>query len=163
MGLYRVERHRVLAEAQPGPRPEMELGPARDCFERAADRVACQVTGHPVSRGPSAGGSATPAPDPRQARGAAGGALDAGTRQAIRQASAGGQPVPGPLRAAMERALGADLSGVRRFPHIGPAADLLAAVRESNWGTGPEDLPPNTSLNDLIPVVAGLWGINPAP
>jgi len=52
---------------------------------------------------------------------------------------------------------------LRRFPNIGPAADLLAAVRESTWGTGPEDLPPGTSLNDLIPVVAGLWGIKPAP
>jgi hypothetical protein len=73
-----------LAGAQPGPLPELELGPARDRFERAADWVACQVTGHPVPRGSYASGGAAPPPDPQRARGA----LDAGTRQAIRQASA---------------------------------------------------------------------------
>ncbi|HEX5302547.1 MAG TPA: hypothetical protein VFW50_36700, partial [Streptosporangiaceae bacterium] len=30
---------------------------------------------------------------------------------------------------------------LRKFADIGPAADLLAAVRESNWGTGPDDYP----------------------
>jgi Domain of unknown function (DUF4157) len=129
MGLYRVERYRVFAEAQPGPLPELELGPARDRFERAADWVACQVTGHPVPRGPYASGSAAPPPDPQQARGAVGGALDAGTRQAIRQASAGGQPAPGPLRAAMERALGADLSGVRI--HADRRADELSRLLQA--------------------------------
>jgi len=92
-----MKRHRVSAEAQPGPLPELELGPARDRFERAADQVACQVTGHPVPRGPYASGGAAPPPDPQGARGV----LDAGTRQAIWQASAGGQPVPRPLRAAV--------------------------------------------------------------
>jgi hypothetical protein len=97
-------------------------------FERAADRVACQVTGYPVPRGPYASGGAAP-PGPQRACGAAGGALDAGTRQAIRQASAGGQPVPGPLRAAVERALGADLSGVRI--HADRRADELSRLLQA--------------------------------
>src|SRR5260370_39588302 len=100
MGRYRMERHRVFAEAQPGPLPELELGPARDRFERAADRVACQVTGHPVPRGPYASGSAAPPPDPPQARGAAGGAVDAGSPPAIRPASPRRPPAPGPPAAA---------------------------------------------------------------
>jgi hypothetical protein len=39
----RVERRRVFAEAQPGPLPELELGPARDRFERAADLWGSEI------------------------------------------------------------------------------------------------------------------------
>jgi hypothetical protein len=48
---------------------------------------------------------------------------------------------------------------LRKFADIGPAADLLAAVRESTWGTGPDDFPPGTSLNDLIDIAATLWHV----
>ena len=48
---------------------------------------------------------------------------------------------------------------LRKFADIGPAADLLAAVRESTWGTGPDDFPPGTPLNDLIDIAAALWHV----
>lgn len=48
---------------------------------------------------------------------------------------------------------------LRKFADIGPAADLLAVVRESNWGTGPDDYPPGTSLNALIPIAARLYQV----
>jgi uncharacterized protein DUF4157 len=135
MGRYHAEQYGAYAQqvvrrarsaGVPAPQAKLEVGPAGDRFERAADQVAYQVTGYPVPRRAHARGGAALTPDPRCPYGAAGGAVDAGTRQAVRLAAVGGQPIPGRLRAAMERALAADLSEVRI--HTGRRADELSCL-----------------------------------
>jgi hypothetical protein len=104
--------------------PKLVLGPAHDRSEREADQVARQVAGQPVPRRRAElQGGGAPSPGLERARGAAGGALDAGTQQAVRQAAASGQPIPDLARAAMERTLGADFSRVKI--HTGHRADQL--------------------------------------
>ncbi len=92
------------------------VGPAGDRHEQEADRVARQLVG-PATQRPAAGGAAPESlghtPVMRPVGGAHDGAVDPQVEQAVRGARGGGQPLPGRVRAPMERALGADFREVR--------------------------------------------------
>jgi hypothetical protein len=93
------------------------VGPARDEHERHADWVAqtmAQATeGHEAM--PTQGAFGTRRGEDE--------AVDDGVQRAIRQGRGGGRGLPGPVRASLERALGADFHAVR--VHADGAADRL--------------------------------------
>jgi hypothetical protein len=101
----------VSADWLPRIQPKLQLGPVGDRYEQEADGVAAQVVRGlhapaggqrsevpSVQRLPAATSTTTVAPE-----------VEAG----IRRARGGGQPLLGPVRGPMERAFGADFSGVR--------------------------------------------------
>jgi Domain of unknown function (DUF4157) len=105
------------------------VGPAGDRHEQEADRVARQLAG-PASQRPAAGSAAPESlghtPVMRPVGGAHDGAVDPQVEQAVRGARGGGQPLPGRVRAPMERALGADFRGVRL--HTDAQADQFSRM-----------------------------------
>ena len=118
----------------PGPRPvpvvqaKLALGPPGDRYEREADRVARQV----------ADGVAARVPALLSMRRGEGGAVDPGVARAIGLARAGGRAIPEPVRASLERALGADLAGVRL--HADDRADQLNRSLRSRAFTVGQDI-----------------------
>jgi hypothetical protein len=124
--------------AGPAPvlQPELILGSAGDRYEREADRVARQVAGAPTRAEGVAAVAHRPAV-PR-VRGAEGGTVDPGVAQAIGRARAGGQGIPEPTRAPLERSLGADLAGVR--VHADARADQLNRALRSRAFTSGQDI-----------------------
>ena len=115
-----------VANAAPAPAPiiqsKLVLGAPDDKYEREADRVGAQVTGQheiesiahvpTIQRLSSVTGG-----------GAGTGPVDSSVQQAIRDARAGGQPLPAGIRVPMEQALGTDFGGVRL--HTDAQADQL--------------------------------------
>ena len=73
----------------------------------------------------------------RHAR-AAGEVVDAGAAQAIERARGGGQPLPDPLRAPLEQALGADFRSVRL--HTDTLADRLSRSLQARAFTTGQDI-----------------------
>ncbi|HEY7144646.1 MAG TPA: DUF4157 domain-containing protein [Streptosporangiaceae bacterium] len=118
-----------------GPRPAsataMRVGPADDRHERAADRVAQQVTRH---------GGATRGLASRRARGpdTGGVVLPEVQRAIMRESRAGGQPVPEPVRARFEQAIGAGFGPVR--VHTDQRADDLARSLQARAFTTGRDI-----------------------
>lgn len=107
------------------PQAKLVVRPPGDKYEREADRIAQAVTrgapgpGHVQAIG-GASGFATPRAD---------------VRPGIRGAAAGGQRIPGHVRAPLEQALDADFSGVR--VHADAGADRLSrSLRASALTTG---------------------------
>jgi hypothetical protein len=105
-----------------------EVGEADDEYEREADQAAAEVVERLYDEGVGQAGPNTldpadPADPVEPARvsrrlqrapiGAEGGDLDAETEAELHGAAAGGAPLPGSIRRAMETAFDADFSGVR--------------------------------------------------
>jgi len=131
-----VGHARQAANLVPAPAVQAKLaeGRAEDRYEQQADRVARQVAGAPTRTGRAA----AHVPAVLRARGAAGGAVDPGVARAIGRARAGGRAIPEPVRAPLERALGADLSGVR--VHADARADQLNRALRSRAFTSGQDI-----------------------
>ena len=131
-----VSHARQAASLVPAPVVQAKLveGRAGDRYEQQADRVAWQVASAPARTGRAA----APVPAVLRARGTAGGAVDPGVARAIGRARAGGRAIPEPVRAPLERALGADLSGVR--VHADARADQLNRALRSRAFTSGQDI-----------------------
>jgi uncharacterized protein DUF4157 len=139
------------------PRPVIQaklmVGPAADHYEQEADRIARKVTSdgasesgagsirrqtdeeEPVQRKPLAAPMASAYQHSPSADMAA---VEPKTESVIERARGGGQPLPKFARAQMERALGADFSGVR--VHTDAAADHLNRSLQSRAFTTGQDL-----------------------
>jgi Domain of unknown function (DUF4157) len=128
----RAVQQRALPAAPARPRAgALRLGPADDPHERAADRMAGQV-----------GRGAVPgrARSSRPAAGAdAGGVVLPEVQRAIGQlARSGGQPIPEPVRAPLEQAMGVQFDQVRL--HTGGRADELARSLQARAFTTGQDI-----------------------
>ncbi|MCX4910487.1 DUF4157 domain-containing protein [Streptomyces sp. NBC_00878] len=93
---------------------KLDVGAVDDPLERAADRMALQVTGASLRRAPAATGSVSVP---------GGGDAGPGVAQAVGRMRGRGRPVPEGIRRRMESATGADLGGVR--VHVGHEPDRL--------------------------------------
>lgn len=114
---------------------KMMVGPAGDCHEREADRVAGLVRSGRATRVPHGTGRASGV---LRRAGADGGPAGAGVQQAIRAAHGGGQSLPDGLRSFMEQVLGADFTSVR--VHTDTRADQLNRVLQARAFTTGQDL-----------------------
>jgi hypothetical protein len=119
--------------------PKLLLGPPADQYERAADRVARQVTqataARPATVGGGPAGRVLRKPDIQPVHGTGSTAVDPQLQRAIGRAHGGGRPLPGPVRGPMEQALGADFSRVRL--HTDAQADQLTrSLRARAFTTG---------------------------
>jgi hypothetical protein len=128
LGNRHVQQLVNLARQPVRPAPIVQaslvVGPSGDRHEQEADRVARQLAGPAAgSAGPESLGHT---PVMRPAGGARDGAVDPQVEQAVRGARGGGQPLPGRVRAPMERALGADFRGVRL--HTDAQADQFSRM-----------------------------------
>jgi hypothetical protein len=105
----------------------LPIGAANDHYEQEADRTAAQVVGRLESgSGPSAPVQATPTPGPAvqaKGEGGAGSGSAAAVLTQLPPAPGSGRPLEPAVRGLMERALGANLSGVRL--HTGGRAQQL--------------------------------------
>jgi hypothetical protein len=103
-----------------GARAKLTVSPPNDSYEHQADRVARAVTGGVLVR-------AQPQPEEKQSEARLAGRqpapLPENLETRINRARGSGQPLPDIVRAPMERALGADFSGVRL--HTDSEADVL--------------------------------------
>jgi hypothetical protein len=111
---------------------KLVVGPPGDRYEREADRIARAVArgeAVPGARGVQAVGGAAVGAPPRDV-----------LHGQIRAASAGGlgHRIPGRVRAPLEQALGADLSGVR--VHADTGADRLSRSLRANALTTGQDI-----------------------
>ncbi|MDW4910541.1 DUF4157 domain-containing protein [Streptomyces sp. ADMS] len=93
---------------------KLDVGAIDDPLERAADRMALQVTGASLRRAPAATGNVPVA---------SGGDAGPVVTQAVGRMRGRGRPVPEGIRRRMESATGADLGGVR--VHVGHEPDRL--------------------------------------
>lgn len=140
---------RLLVQAK------LRVGPARDRFEREADRIADDVLRQPVAtHSPAAAGPGrAPGSDvesdvhrpihdvarsAEDGAGFEGGTLDIAAEQQIRGARSGGSPLPEPLRRSLESTLAADLGAVR--VHQGDEADTLNRSMQSRAFTVGNDI-----------------------
>jgi Domain of unknown function (DUF4157) len=135
-----VDLARQPVRPAPIVQASLVVGPAGDRHEQEADRVARQLAG-PATQRPAAGSAAPESlghtPVMRPVGGAHDGAVDPQVEQAVRGARGGGQPLPGRVRAPMERALGADFRGVRL--HTDAQADQFSRMLGARaFTTGPE-------------------------
>jgi hypothetical protein len=121
----------VVSQARTAPviQAKLALGPAGDRYEREADRIAQQVV-----QGTAQGRAATVSSQ----QGGAGQAAAAGVGHAIQRERGRGQSLPERLRSSMERALGADLRGVRL--HNDAQADQLNRVLRARAFTTGQDV-----------------------
>ena len=108
---------------------KLMIGPPGDRYEREADRVAQAVvrgSAGPWTRGVQSVGGAAAGLEPGNA-----------LQSRIQEASVAGlgQHIPGPVRAPLEQALGADLSGVR-VHHDTQADQLNRSLRANALTTG---------------------------
>ena len=110
--------------------PKLTVGPAGDRYEREADRVARAVVAFlssarnkPAPRLQAEDRNIRKKQQVRQRISAEGGVVEREIESAIRHARGGGRSMPGALRAEMERAFGADFTGVR--VHTGTMPDRL--------------------------------------
>ncbi|GAA2628223.1 hypothetical protein GCM10010307_17910 [Streptomyces vastus] len=95
---------------------KLAVGAVDDPLERAADRIALQVTGASLRRAPAtAAAGSVPV--------ARGGDAGPDVARAVGRMSGAGRPVPEGIRRRMESATGADLGGVRM--HVGGESDRL--------------------------------------
>lgn len=116
--------------------PKLHLGPADDAYEQEAERVAAQVT-----EGLSSGIGQIPRSVSRIQRLSKGGGttgIPAEVEASIQQARGTGQPLVPGIRAPMERAFGADFSGVR--VHADAQADQLNQSMHANAFTTGQDV-----------------------
>jgi hypothetical protein len=121
--VQRVVEHAFrTATGAPVIQTKLVLGAAGDRYEREADRVAEEVTRDRSRRTAGQNASSDGLVIQRSAH-AQGGAVDPEVQQGIQQARAGGRTISEHVRAPMERALGADLRGVRL--HTDGRADWL--------------------------------------
>jgi hypothetical protein len=117
-----VEHAFRTATAAPLIQTKLMVGAAGDRYEREADRVAEEVARGRSRRTAGQNASSDGLVVQRSAR-AKGGAVDPEVQQGIQQARAGGRTISEHVRAPIERALGADLRGVRL--HTDDTADWL--------------------------------------
>jgi hypothetical protein len=124
-----VDLARQPVRPAPIVQASLVVGPSGDRHEQEADRVARQLAG-PATQRPAAGSAGQEnlghTPVMRPVGGAHDGAVDPQVEQAVRGARGGGQPLPGRVRAPMERALGADFRGVRL--HTDAQADQFSRM-----------------------------------
>jgi 5-methylcytosine-specific restriction endonuclease McrA len=126
------------ARARPAGRPpllqaKLVVGALGDPFERDADRVARWVAAGP-SRAEAAPAPAVDAESGR-VKGVGGAEADPWVARAVSGSRGGGRAIPEPVRAPIERALGADLGAVRL--HTDASADQLnRALGSSAFTTG---------------------------
>jgi hypothetical protein len=109
---------------------KLVVGASDDSYEREADQVADDATAAIEQRAagdlPATGVQSSATTRIRRMAssvGAAGGAVDAETEQAIASTRSGGRPLDAPLRRSMESAIGADFGGIR--VHVGQSSDEL--------------------------------------
>jgi hypothetical protein len=119
--------------------PKLLLGPPADQYERAAARVARQVTqataARPATVGGGPAGRVLRKPDIQPVHGTGSTAVDPQLQRAIGRAHGGGRPLPEQVRGPMEQALGADFSRVRL--HTDAQADQLTrSLRARAFTTG---------------------------
>lgn len=113
-GLLDLHRRYGNRRVQGMIQAKLDVGAVDDPLERAADRMALQVTGASLRRAPAATGSVSVP---------GGGDAGPGVAQAVGRMRGRGRPVPEGIRRRMESATGADLGGVR--VHVGHEPDRL--------------------------------------
>lgn len=131
--------------------PKLEVGSASDPLEREADSIADKVVRMKAGGDCAACGRGEPCDGGakvRRAGGTGGGgaiALAPAAEASVRRATSGGEPLPAPVRAAMEPRFGADFSGVR--------VHRDSAAADSARGIGARAY----TLGDHIAFGAGQW------
>jgi hypothetical protein len=130
--------------------PKLTLGAVGDKYEQEADQVAKQVVGQinagvsqPSGRGQSVQRSdehdaLRRTPDIQRLGTAEGATVDSGIESAITQAQGGGLPLAEGVRAPMERAFGANFSGVR--VHTSAQSDRLNHSLQARAFTTGQDI-----------------------
>ena len=140
------------ASSQMVIQPKLALGSVGDKYEQEADQVAKQIVGQREESHDEAPRTSNIQPVTT----ADGLTVDSGIEGAINRARGGGQPLAEHIRAPMERAFGADFSGVR--VHTGEESDTLNRSLEARAFTTGQDLffkqgeyqPSRTSGQELI-------------
>lgn len=150
-----VQRVVQLARARSVVQAKLAVTPAKDIYEQEADRVAQQVRqslqappalAHVDDEAPQAPVAVAAAPQhmlltPLQRRpwdGLPGTTVGPEVEANLQQARVGGSALPAPMRKPMERALGADFSGVRL--HTDAAAHALNQLLHARAFTSGQDI-----------------------
>lgn len=130
---------RVTSSLKSSPAPSFQTkgddGPAEDLHKTIVGRITRRTLG----KGASVSKPAAQRKEGFEGQiGLEGGEAGADVERAIRDARPGGRPLPDEVRAPMERAFGADFSGVR--VHTGPQAETLNRSMSARAFTAGQDV-----------------------